>query len=127
MKLQAHTTAAYRIIRESNGTRYRFFCEVSGASVITTSVFTEPPSDELRMQVWNREARNHFNLCHQCGRWVCDVMYNADTLKCVECSPWENPPHYCSHCGNPVPKTDIYCRKCGTRLMYGGDSHDENS
>lgn len=31
--------------------------------------------------------RSRFNLCHKCGRWASDVMYNPNTLECVDCSP----------------------------------------
>jgi len=52
-------------------------------------------------------------------------MYNADTLECVECSPWEEHPRYCPHCGSKVKSADVFCNRCGVRLMYGGDADDE--
>ena len=38
--------------------------------------------------------RAKFNPCGRCGRWVSDVMYNADVHECVACAPWENLPHF---------------------------------
>lgn len=38
---------------------------------------------------WEKGGRAKFNPCGQCGRWVSDVMYNADVHECVACAPWE--------------------------------------
>lgn len=112
-------TANYRVISDSGGNRYRFFCDASGALGCTTNpVRADTPEEELLL-AWETEGKKHFNLCHQCGKWVADVMYNADVLQCVDCSPWENKPHFCRHCGIEVALTDTFCRECGTRLQYG--------
>lgn len=52
---------------------------------------------------WEQEGKQHFNQCRRCGRWVSDVMYNADVLECVGCTPWENVPKYCARCGKKLP------------------------
>ncbi len=70
------------------------------------------------------EGKAHFNLCHTCGKWISDVMYNADTLSCVDCTPWEDPPRYCPHCGSAVPEKNTFCSDFGIRLMYGGEKND---
>ncbi|MBO5179327.1 MAG: zinc-ribbon domain-containing protein [Clostridia bacterium] len=69
--------------------------------------------------IWEKEAKSHFNLCHKCGKWVDSIMYNADVLNCVECSAWENKPHYCLNCGVEASISDKFCSKCGTKLQYG--------
>ena len=113
-----HKTADYKIIEKDGGRCYRFFCEASGIAMATTHSYRcENPDRELEM-AWTEEGRKHFNLCHKCGRWVCDAMYNADVLHCVDCTPWENKPKFCSHCGTKVAITDIFCRRCGTKLQY---------
>ena len=45
-------------------------------------------------------------------------MYNADVMHCVDCTPWENKPKFCPHCGIKVGISDNYCRKCGIKLEY---------
>ncbi len=110
--------AAYEIINNSDGRQYKFFCEISGARVFTTGPIVAETSDEELRIAWN-EAKDKFNRCSRCGKWVCNAMYNADTLCCVDCSPWENPPNFCSHCGTKIPTREEFCRKCGSRLRYG--------
>ncbi len=112
------TTAAYRVISDAGGNRYRFFCDLSGALGCTTSpVRAGSPREELLL-AW-QEGRRHFNHCPRCGRWVCDAMYNADVLECVDCAPWEERPRFCCKCGTPISGPDTYCRQCGARLQYG--------
>lgn len=109
--------AAYKIINDSGGRRYKFFCDISGASIFITKPIAADTPDEELTQAWN-EAKNEFNRCEKCGKYVSDAMYNADVLQCVDCSPWENPPNFCSHCGAKIPMREEFCRKCGSRLHY---------
>ena len=113
-----HATAKYKIIADSGGNRYRFFCDISGMAVCTTKpIRAETQEAELKL-AWSTEGRGHFNVCSKCGRHVSDQMYNADTGQCVDCSVWEAKPNYCAHCGKKIPEKDIFCRGCGTRLRY---------
>jgi len=114
-------TARYQMIMGTDGNLYRFFCEASGAAVCTYGpIRADTQKEELRI-AWEEAGRPALNLCHKCGRWVCNAMYNADALECVDCTPWEDPPRFCSVCGASVFENDIFCEKCGTRLRYGGD------
>ena len=117
-----HRTARYQVISEADGDRYRFFCEVSGLAVCITGPHSRSQGPE---QVWGEEGRQYFNRCSCCGRWVSDVMYNADTGECVECSPWEDKPVFCLQCGQRIPADDLFCRRCGTKLRYGKVRKDE--
>ena len=118
-------TARYKIIAAAEGNRYQFFCDISGALGCTTEpVFLNTAEEEL-MFSWEREGKRCFNLCHQCGRWASDAAYNADTLKCIECSPWEDIPTYCPHCGERVRKMTALCQSCGKRLRYGDVSEKQ--
>ena len=81
--------------------------------------------EELRI-AWENEGKKSFNFCHKCGRWVCDAMYNPDVLECVNCAPIEKKPLYCQHCGEKIPADDAFCRKCGSRLTYGGEEWDDH-
>ena len=49
------------------------------------------------------------------------MMFNADVLACVDCSPWEDPPKFCAWCGEKVKKGEEFCSRCGKKLQYGGD------
>lgn len=126
MSFSIHETATYKVIGDSGGRRYRFFCDVSGMAVCTTRpIQGETPEEEL-LAAWESEAREQFNYCNKCGRWVSDAMYNADVLQCVDCAPWENKPRFCHRCGIDVALADTFCRKCGAKLQYGEVSRDDS-
>ena len=119
MQTKVGKTARYRIIAGTEGNRYQFFCDLSGALMCTSEpVLMDTPEHEL-MFAWNSEGKKHFNLCSRCGRWVADTVFNVETLECVECSPWEEDPAYCPHCGEKVQDGDCFCAKCKKRLKYG--------
>lgn len=109
-------TSIARHTRLSGG-RYRFFCELSGAAVHTTGPIHGGGGDPLYL-AWELDGKQHFNRCERCGRWISDVMYNADTGQCVGCSPWEEAPAFCSRCGAETVPADVYCRSCGEKLQY---------
>ena len=116
-----NNTAAYKVITDAGGIRYRFYCERSGLALCTTHpIRAETPEEELRI-AWETEGRQHFNKCQHCGKWVSDLMFNVETSKCVVCSPWEDVPNYCPHCGEKIPNGDSFCRKCGEKLQYKGE------
>ena len=119
MAMKDHATAKYRVIADSGGSRYRFFCDVSGMVLCTTKPIRGNTQEEELKTAWETEGRQHFNRCSKCGKWVGDPMYNADTLQCVDCAPWQEKPNYCSHCGKPISHSTRYCSACGTRLRYG--------
>jgi len=118
-------TAQYRIIADSGGNRYKFFCDLTGALLCTTQIYSaDDPNTELEL-AWRTEGKKNFQQCHKCGKWVIDAMYNADALECVACAPWENTPEYCKFCGTKVPCSASVCPKCGRLLIYGGGGNDE--
>ena len=117
-------TAAYKMVSDSGGNRYKFYCDLSGALLCTTEPYhAQTPLQELEL-AWNTEGKKHFNLCHRCGKWVIEAMYNADALECVACAPWENTPEYCKFCGAKVSASDAVCPRCGRQLIYGGSFDD---
>lgn len=119
MNIKAAGMARYKIIAGTEGNRYQFFCDLSGALIYTSEpVFLDTPEHELTF-VWNSEGKKHFNLCNRCGRWVSDTVYNVETMECVACSPWEEEPAYCPHCGEKVQEGECFCAKCKNRLKYG--------
>ena len=122
--MEKHKTAAYKVIEKDGGRCYRFFCEASGMAMVTTGVYRGVPAADEAETVWTREGREHFNLCHKCGKWVMDAMFNADALECVSCAPWENIPQFCKFCGTKVHTADNVCPKCGKQMIYGGSFDD---
>lgn len=119
MAYRGNKTAGYKIIADSGGSRYRFFCYVSGMVLCTTQPVRADTLEKELTLAWEGEGKAHFNRCKKCGRWICDVMYNADTGECVDCSVWEERPNYCAHCGEPITAKEVYCTECGARLRYG--------
>ena len=123
--LEKKPTAAYKVLPGEDGNRYRFFCDLSGMAVITTDpVKAETQEEELRI-AWETQAKEQFNVCHNCGAWISDAMYNADTFKCVKCSPYEFPPDICPYCGKPTGEENNYCVACGKKLYYERGMNDD--
>lgn len=125
MHAEKTKTATYKIISDSNGRTVQFFCDASGMLLCKVGPIFDTTEEEALHIAWEKEGKKHFNLCHKCGRWVSAVMYNADTLECVDCSPWENAPKFCKTCGSKVAMGDVYCHKCGAELKYGGEDFDD--
>lgn len=88
-------TAPYKVIADTGGNCYRFYCESSGMAVyMTEPIRADTPQEELEL-AWNKEARRCFNRCAACKRWVSDVMFNVDEMKCVDCAPWQEETEFC--------------------------------
>ena len=121
-------TADYKIISTPDGNRYQFFCDLSAALICTTEPIGEnSPEDEL-LRAWNVYAKEKFNRCSKCGRWVINEMFNPDVLNCVLCTPIEDYPEFCPNCGAKTSDPAFFCHMCGKKLLYGGDAdEDKNS
>lgn len=104
--MNEHPMANYRIERSGGEVLYHFYCGLSGALVCTVKHAAGP------QPAWESGGRRHFNRCRRCGRWVCDTMYNPDTLQCVDCSAWEEQPAFCPQCGARVTEDAQFCRSC---------------
>lgn len=124
MRCDSQHIAPYQILQDGGGMRVRFFCEESGAAICTTRTMPLMSAENALERAWRTEGRACFNRCQKCGRWVADVMYNPNTLECVECSPWEEKPAFCPQCGANVLNDGIFCHQCGGRLQYGEEETD---
>ena len=117
--------ATHKEISDTAGHRYCFFCDLSGALVCTTKPYHGVPPEQALTQAWENEGKPEFNYCSKCGKWVSDVMYNADVHECVECAPWQEVPNYCPCCGKKLSTPERFCPCCGEKLLYeGGEDHD---
>lgn len=112
-------TARYKMLADRAGNRYQFFCDLSGALLCTTEPLLLGSAEAEVEFAWESEGRRQFNFCHKCGKWVSDAVYNPETFECVECSPWEEEPAYCPHCGEKAEQGAVICGKCKNRLRYG--------
>ena len=113
--------AKHKLITDREGKlRYQFFCDLSGALEYTSSPINADSEKELE-RVWNKNAKEHFNLCHKCGSYVSSEMFNAEVLECVACAPWEDAPKYCPHCGQKIKGSENKCISCNKNLRYEGE------
>lgn len=118
-------TAAYKMISDSGRNRYKFYCELSGAlGCAVEPIHAETAEKELQI-AWETVGIKHFNLCHKCGRWVIDAVYNADVWECVECAPYETEPNYCKNCGIRIEKPSGKCPACSYKLVYDGEAGEK--
>ena len=114
--------AKNKLIVDGDGKmRYQFFCDLSGALEYTSKPVNKNKAEKELENIWENEAKEHFNFCKKCGRWVDSVMLNADVLECVACAPWEDAPKFCPHCGKKVENEDNNCAFCGKSLRYEGE------
>ena len=111
--------ARHKLLTDSSGYRFLFYCDVSGAHVCTTKeVYHADTPEAALLSAWEAEGRRHFNRCHKCGKWVIDAVYNAEVLECVACAPYETEPQFCKNCGARVQASIRHCQSCGKKLIY---------
>ena len=72
------TTAAYKAVAGPDGNRYQFYCDLSGALLCTTGPYRADTAEKELLLAWEKEGKQHFHVCHNCGRYVSDAMYNAE-------------------------------------------------
>ena len=123
--MNRHLTARFKTVQRGSETLHQFFCDLSHALVCTTQpIRADTPEQELA-QAWESQGKAEFNHCKKCGKWVSDVMYNADVHECVECAPWQESPNYCPQCGKQLAAPERFCPRCGAKLLYeGGEDND---
>ena len=114
-------TAAYKVLKDGDGYRFMFYCDLSGAHVCTTKeTYYGNTQEEALQAAWRAEGRNHFNQCRKCSKWISMAMYNVDVLECVECAPFEAEAKFCKNCGAKIESSAKFCPKCGKPLAYYG-------
>lgn len=114
-------TATYKVLTDSSGYRFKFYCDLSGAFVCSTQkAYYAKTQEEALQAAWQAEGRNHFNRCRKCGKWISVAMYNVDVLECVGCAPFEAEAKFCKNCGIKIRKLTKQCPACGKPLAYYG-------
>ncbi len=118
--IERRKTAAYQVIPDAGGNRYKFYCDVSGAHACTTAPYkADTPEDELIL-AWENEGKKHFSLCHKCGKWVISAVYNPEVFECTDCAPFEHATRFCKFCGSKVSGQPRICPVCNKKLHYEG-------
>lgn len=118
--MEKRKTADYKIIADSDGNRYKFYCDISGAHICTTKPYhADTPEEELKL-AWENEGKAFFNLCHRCGKWVIAAVYNPEVFECTDCAPFEHETGYCKYCGSRVAADVRFCPICKKKLHYEG-------
>ena len=112
--------ATYKVIKDTGGNRYKFYCELSDALVCTTGVYKSDTPEEELLLAWKSEGKEFFNSCHNCGKLVADAMFNVEVLECVECAPFETEAKFCKNCGASIENPNKPCPTCGKPLAYYG-------
>ena len=118
-------TASFKVVSDADGNHYRFYCDLSGALLCITSPYHADNPESGLEQAWESEGKPQFNRCRKCGKWVSDLMFNADVHECVACAPWQEIPNYCSGCGRKLSRPERFCPGCGAKLLYEGGEDDD--
>lgn len=113
-------TAAYKVVPDADGNRYKFYCDISGAHACTTAPYRADTLEDERMLAWENEGKKHFDRCHKCGKWVIAAVYNPEVFECTDCAPFELEISYCKFCGTKVDADVRFCPVCGRKLHYEG-------
>lgn len=77
-----------RVIRDGDKYVFTFFCDLCDCGYTTETINAD--GRKRAVEQAGEEARRHFNLCHRCQKWVCDVHYNEDVMYCIACAPKNN-------------------------------------
>ena len=93
--------------KTSDGYVFSFYCDLCGHSVASA-----PLGEDLPEKAWEA-SKQHFNMCHKCGKWVCDIHYNEEEMTCVACVPKK---FYCTECGCELSIGELYCKNCGNKI-----------
>mgnify|MGYP001035358882 CR=1 FL=1 len=111
-------TAKCRTVREGDGFRLTFFCEVCGSGYLTPPLVCDTVKEAMRLG--EQDARLHFNRCGGCRRGGCDEHFNENQMMCTDCMP-----RICALCGTKVAKGVDLCTVCGAPQFEAGKDEEE--
>lgn len=81
----ADFTSRSTMAKEDGAFQFTFFCDLCETGHATRPV--NAASVKEAFDCARREARQYFNRCHCCHKWVCDGHYNEDVMMCTDCAP----------------------------------------
>jgi hypothetical protein len=86
--IKADPHALYTVTNENGAYQFHFHCACCGEGHTTGNIRAD--SLEAAVALAWKEAREDFNGCHKCGKWICDNHYNMDEFMCTDCAPIAN-------------------------------------
>ncbi len=76
-------TRHYKRKKHKSGYSFIFYCDLCNKKYCTDII---PESSTNALITAQKIAKQYFNKCHQCGKWICDEHYDENNMQCVECS-----------------------------------------
>ncbi len=77
-------SAKYTVEQQGGGYRFHFYCAFCGYHHSTGLISAAGETEALKIA--ERQAREFFNGCRLCGRWVCDRHFDMEHMVCGECA-----------------------------------------
>jgi hypothetical protein len=77
-------TQHYKRKKHLNGYSFIFFCDLCNKKYETEIINQTPFQDTLALA--QKIAKQYFNKCHKCERWICDEHYNENLMLCTLCT-----------------------------------------
>lgn len=81
--MKARFTAKCVRISSDGGYCFQFFCAYCDTSHTVGWIHSD--SEDTAREIAKAQARFYFNLCPECGRWVCDAHFNENEMICAVC------------------------------------------
>ena len=113
----------YETHKTKGGFAFTFYCDLCDRNVTSGVYFTKCFDDALsEAQAY---AKRYFNMCHTCGKWICDEHYAEDDMQCIICSSQKErrPPEIlisgiktCPRCGRNNENCNCFCHCCGKSI-----------
>ena len=83
--MKTEFTARNGMHREGDTYSFSFYCDYCRAGYTTSPINTKNEYEAFTLA--RKMAKPYFNLCHKCGKWVCDTHSNEGLMQCIECAP----------------------------------------
>ena len=119
-QLDAQKTAAYKMVSDAGGNRYRFYCDLSGAlTCMTAPIRAETPENEVQI-AWETVGRKHFKSLSQMRKIAkkgsffcrcCGAFLTRETLY----DYYRRQHSCCSGCGTVLTDDARFCPYCGVK------------
>lgn len=88
--MQNAFTECFSDISTKSHFQYIFYCDICHCGYKTERIKTSHEQQDTAFNQLQKEARQQFNRCHLCQRWVCDLDFNEDMSLCRECTSKES-------------------------------------